>query len=139
MAEDIATYEEHPLNAAIGRGTIYTALGVLVAVGLAISLVLGLTGSVRPGLFEAETAFAVGGLSLAVLAVAMLVMLFSLTGTIRYINREMQDLTRLRQAIETSYSRLAGATQNLGKEIHELRGMLPTLRKVAQKAERAEK
>lgn len=133
MADDVATYEARPLNQAIGTGTIYTVLGVIVLVSLALTVIVGLTTNARPGFLDPGQAFLIGGVTIVVLSAAVLVLLFSLTGTIRYINREMEDLTRLRKAIEVSYARLAGATQNLGNEVSELRRALPTIRKVVEK------
>jgi len=139
MAEEVVAYEENTLNEAIGTGTIYRVLGIVVAVGLALTIIVGFTNVASPGFFNDGAAFVMGGLAIIVLSAGVLVLLFSLTGTIRYINREMQDLTRLRKAIEVSYARLATSTQNLGKEIGELRQTLPALRKLAAEAQKASK
>lgn len=136
MANEFLTYEQTPFNQAIGRGTIYKILGVAVAAGLVLTLILGMSGTVGPGLFTDGTAFAMGGVALVILGAAMLVLLFSLTATIRHINREMEDLTRLRNAIEISYSRLAGATQSLGREVADLREVMPTMRRLVAEAEK---
>jgi hypothetical protein len=139
MADEVVPYEENPLNAAIGTGTIYRVLGIVVAIGLVLTLIVGFSTSVSPGLLSDGQAFLIGGLTLVVISAAVLVLLFSLTGSIRYINREMQDLTRLRKAIESSYARLASSTQNLGKEIGELRQSLPAIRKLAAEMQKASK
>ena len=137
MFDEVKDYRSTPLYAALGRGTIYTILGVLLLAGLIVTLILGMQGIVGPGLFTGETAFAVGGLSVAVLSVATLVLLFSLGGTIRLIQREMAQLTVLREAIETSYSRLRDSATNLGREVGELRVVLTERRQnIASKSNR---
>jgi hypothetical protein len=128
MPETFATYTQ-PLNQALGRGTFYRLMGGLVAISLAVILTLGFFNITGPNLFTGETAFAIGGLALVVLSASMLVLLFSLTSTIRLINKEMADLAALRESIETSYARLQDATESLGTHVQDLKGVLPAAKK----------
>lgn len=131
MTETLATYTPNPLNEALGRGTFYRLLGGFVAGALLLVFILGFAGITGPNLFTGETAFAIGGLAIVVLATSMFVLLFSLTSTIRLINKEMADLAQLRESIESSYARLQHATENLGDQVKSLKVVLPAARSAA--------
>lgn len=108
----------------------YYTLGALVVVGVFAAYLLGLQGIVGPGIFSDETAFAVAGLIIGILALALVVLLFTLGSTIQRIRVHLALSIQLREAIEGSYARLEESTENLRHEIQELRGMLPRLNRV---------
>lgn len=110
---------------ALGTGGFYRTLAVLLGLGLGIIFLLGYTYQFGEfSIFEGSNAFWVGGLTIGLLSLALVIVLYHLGVTVYRVRGQLLQAMTLHNIIENNYAKLQGTTTELRREVKELRTLL---------------